>query len=84
MHFRVQVTITTNGTGSGFLIATLPADAVLLNRATGVGVRTGDGTQMFFRNAASKSNIYVMGMYDGAYPGSDGAVILVNGSYEID
>lgn len=84
MHWRASVNMTTNGTGADFLIVTLPADVVSLNRLTGVGIRTGDGVKVFFRNSVSKSNVYVEVLADGTYPGVDGAFICINGSYEID
>ncbi len=76
---QMRIVITTNGTGGGFISATLPnatpASYILAGRENAL---TG---KMLECHAASVANIAIF-FYDGTYPGADGAVLLISGCYE--
>jgi parallel beta-helix repeat protein len=76
---ELVVTVTTNGTGSGNVTATLPRPAI--NQEVLVGRESGaSGKELQGMIASPVVNIC---NYDGSYPGANGASIHLNGSYQI-
>jgi hypothetical protein len=75
------VTITTNGTGSGFVKATLPftAGSGQYGLAGRENASTGAMLQGFITAAATTVAIF---KYDGTYPGGSGFELTVSGAYE--
>lgn len=80
---EIVITITTNGTGSGDVMVTLPttpnSDATLAGRET---VNTGKMLQapIFPYGGGTAQAIVVF--YDNSYPGADGSVLHISGCYE--
>lgn len=75
------ITITTNGTGSGSIIATLPATAsafpfILAGRENNV---TGKMLQGLINAGSSTVSVF---NYDNTYPAADGYSLIVSGMYE--
>lgn len=82
VHFRLLITITTNGTGAGYVLATLPVaakprDFIFAARRVDTGlfgykatIIASDATHIYFATDAN------------TYPGADGAVLAVSGTYE--
>lgn len=80
LEFVADVTITTNGTGSGAVTISLP-DTANGQTATGVGrIMTAPGKTVV-AVIASSTAVATVYMYDNTYPGADGARIVVSGSY---
>lgn len=77
--FRFTVTITTNGTGAGSIIVSLPV-------GTPTVISIGHGQEVNNTGKAivgfSSGTNMICKFYDNTYPGSDGAGIVVNGIYE--
>lgn len=83
VYIQITVTITTNGTASSFISATLPVTA----GASGFGVPQGYESSVTGKEVrgavTSGSSSCVMQFYDGTYPGGDGRTILISGFYEV-
>lgn len=79
LSYDITVTITTNGTGAGTLLATMPYQAKKVS-TSGVG-RT--GVVMLVGVSQSSVARLDMNKYDGTYPGADATTIRCVGSYEI-
>lgn len=85
VHFRVKVTITTNGTAGGAITCTLPQPtANIAANFTQVAIGrevalTGNGVNAELPNNSGTMNI---SGFNGAYLGADGYVIDVSGTYE--
>lgn len=84
VHFAMSVTITTNGTAAGYVQATLPVAAiaggfkqVMAGKETGV-IGFGLAGQI---NSGSSALIIVKNS-DGTYPGANGHILEVTGTYE--
>lgn len=85
VHVQINITITTNGTGAGGLIATLP---IAVPNISGISrtligreqTSTGHIVQGYITPNSSSVAIY---FYDNSYPGASGRTINVNGVYEI-
>lgn len=81
VDIQLDIAITTNGTGSGALRATIPtqsaAQAVGIGRDVNVGGAALTGTISF-------GTAYVdIRKYDNSYPASDGSRLVVNASYRV-
>lgn len=79
--FALDVTITTNGTGSGFFRFTLPVTASTTVATTfygGESVVSAKSVWGFLLNSTTVNVIF----YDGTYPVVDNARILVSGVYQ--
>jgi hypothetical protein len=81
---QIVITITTNGTASNYVVATLPflpasgIIYILAGRANAVSAKMLQGV---VNNAASPGNVIIEN-YDGTYPGATGEVLIVSGFYE--
>lgn len=76
---EANISITTNGTGAGFVTITTPFGAVegcLVGRANAV---SGKGIQAAKTGASSLA----IRNYDGTYPGADGENLLISGTVRI-
>lgn len=80
IHYRVVVTITTNGTAAGVLIGTLPVNSSTSNYPTGSG--KSDTTNKALTMWISSATAFASQVYDGTYPGSNGAVLRYAITYE--
>jgi len=79
IDLELDITITTNGTGSGALLSTLPANAANFNSSlVGRSASTGKTLGCIVPNNGSTINIQ---NYDNTYPGADGAQVIVSGTY---
>jgi hypothetical protein len=82
VYVYANITITTNGTGSGFITFTLPVSSPTAS-TVGCGREinsTGVALSVTFTASASTASIV---KYDNTYPGADGYVLTVSGIYEI-
>jgi hypothetical protein len=83
VHFQLAATITTNGTGAGSINATLP----VANTASAIGIAAGreDGVtgKALQGKIPASSSVMSTFLYDGTYPGANGAVCIVSGIYEM-
>jgi hypothetical protein len=73
---QITITITTNGSGAGHLIATLP------NTVSGSHPLVGRDTTALMVSGLANGTSVAISRYDAAYPGSSGAVIHIGGVYE--
>lgn len=80
VHLHFDVTITNNGTGSGYLSLTAPHTPTLVN--TGVGREIATTGNMFIVQAGGSS--FDLLRYDNAYPGATGYRLCGSITYEID
>lgn len=80
VFFTVKVTITTNGTAASYVVIPLP---VAPNTSTGFAVSgRADGVSgkaLQAKMVGSNLNVF---NYDGTYPGANGEILIVSGSYE--
>jgi len=82
--FEISVTITTNGTGATSMKATLPSgpgNIVSSVACAGYATATGKGLVGFLQGGTQLCVFNNSG--DGSYPGADGAILIVNGFYEV-
>jgi hypothetical protein len=77
--FQVTITITTNGTGSGFITATLPNTAN--NTATFIGRNDTAGTWLGGIVTAASNSLAIITLTN-TYPGANNTVLVVGGVYE--
>lgn len=79
VHVSIVIVITTNGTASGYVSATLPlpqvGSVVYYGRAVVVSGKMLQGVNVV------ASTIAILN-YDGTYPGANGEVLFVAGTYE--
>ncbi len=76
----ISITVTTNGTGSGHLIATLP-NTPANNLHTFAGREVALTGKMLQGRVIAATGLRIF-YYDGTYPGADGASIAISGIYE--
>ncbi len=82
VDFHVDITITTNGTGSGAVQVTLPVTARALTDVVGWGRADGVSGKGLQAKGQSTTLLSIFN-YDGTYPGASGEVLRVSGFYEI-
>lgn len=84
--FHCKITITTNGTAASFVAATLPSGApegsLKYLGAGRTNAVSGKGLIGVFSSGFASNSILIFN-YDGTYPGADGEVLDVGGSYEL-
>lgn len=76
--YTVTVTITTNGTGSGFIQVTMPFSAAETTPTHGVNATSPVALTGFISGTTLR--IY---KYDGTYPGADNTTLVMSGSYRV-
>jgi hypothetical protein len=82
VHFWITITVTTNGTGAGAIDVGLPVTASGTNRVSGCGYRADSGGWALSITQLSTTGLRVY-KYDAVtYPAGDGAVLVINGTYE--
>jgi hypothetical protein len=79
--FQITITITTNGTGSSYIDATLPVNSSAKNFTFAGAVFGGGMCKGVVTGASTPGHVFI-GKYDNTYPGASGAVIALSGSYE--
>lgn len=77
--FQAQISITTNGTGSGSVRVTLPVTARSTTNFSFSGVRTGTIT---LNGITASTTAVDWTDYNAAYPGADGRSLYIHGTYE--
>lgn len=75
----IQITITTNGTGAGFIKSTLPVSAVA---GTAFAGRERQSTGKALCANVDSSGVLFVVLYDGTYPGGDGYTLAISGVYQ--
>lgn len=82
VHYRANVRITSNGTGSNAVTVSLPVAA---RQGTGVSSmmagREGALTGKMLSGICTGSLLFIR-YYDNSYPGADGAMLEISGTYE--
>jgi len=82
VFFYISIPITTNGTGAGFIQATLPFTAANTSHQSASGRENGlTGKSLAARVLSNTANLQFT-FYDATYPGADGAIIGASGQYE--
>jgi hypothetical protein len=85
VHVRIQIGITTNGTCAGAVIASMPTPTVQQSLSFNTGDMVGAvANGSILRGECcltGTQNMYIY-KYDGTYPGADGAIMSVSGTYE--
>lgn len=81
VFFEISCAITTNGTAGGYIKITLPITASATTNARFSGREHGVTGKMLLGYNSGASECRVT-FYDGTYPGANGAVITLSGSYE--
>ncbi|WP_186137323.1 hypothetical protein [Burkholderia gladioli] len=77
-HFTVNISITTNGSGAGAVQFTLPVPAAGFGTVYGKELVTGK----VLTGIVAAGNTEQLTFFDGTYPGADGRVLVVSGSYQ--
>lgn len=81
VFYVVQVSITTNGAASGGVLVTMPFTAGPMD-CFAVGRENAKTGSLLYGKIYGGSALVQINRYDGAYPGGDGYVCQVSGSYE--
>ncbi len=85
---HMEITITTNGTGAGYVKATLPSSLPAKSSRNYVFSSREDNAVGFTCNAGVSSglgsNLMSIQKYDGTYPAGNGYRLTVDGRYEIN
>jgi hypothetical protein len=79
--FTTEITITTNGTGSGAIDVTLPVAATQFSIVTG---RADGASGKQLQGKVTPAGGLTIWDYNNVYPGSDGEVLRLSGEYFID
>lgn len=82
LQFALDVTVTTNGTGAGSVRATVP-DKVETMNAVATGREFAVGGKAVSGSLSVGTTFCAIRNFDNTYPASDGARLIVNGSYQI-
>lgn len=83
VEFRLFFSITTNGTGSGYLTATLPFAAAGTLGSDCVGKERTLTGKLMSGYIDGATNYVLLQYYDGTYPGASGATYSVSGEFEV-
>jgi hypothetical protein len=83
LHYKVQIVITTNGTGAGSLGFTVPVVAAETDGQNAYGKERAINGKAVMGFLDGGTSICYIQNYDGTYPGINGAVINVGGFYEV-
>lgn len=75
----ISISITTNGTGASFVVASLPVTPV--NVVALSGRENNITAKMIYGSVVAGLNLTIT-YYDATYPGADGARLILGGSYE--
>lgn len=78
VHVDMQITVTTNGTGAGAVVASLPFNCV--NGALNGRENVTSGSQL---NAICGSNSVLVRTYNNGYPAVNGSVLQLSGILEL-
>lgn len=81
IHFSINLTITTNGTGAGFFKVGLPI--AVQTAATAIGRETNGVTGKVLGGTIQAGNLTMIVLdADNAYPGANGTAFTISGTYE--
>jgi hypothetical protein len=79
--FEFSCTITTNGTAGGYISVTLPVNAASGTNARFSGRENGSTGKMLLGYAAGSTECRITN-YDSTYPGGNGYIMTISGSYQ--
>ena len=82
VNFSIIVTITTNGTAAGSVLATLPVAVGVSGSLGGSGWNTGTGA-ILAAYATSAATQVTITTSSATYPGANSTTLVVSGSYEV-
>lgn len=82
VHFQMAGTITTNGTGSGSIVISLPFAASSSAEYIATGRCEATGGKMLQAQISASSTTASIFNYDNTYPAASGSLIIVSGTYE--
>lgn len=81
LFFQVTISLTTNGTGAGALLVTLPSSPVGASHAcSGIQVVNNFACAVRTTQGVEHCTVY---KYDGSYPGASAAQFILTGAYEV-
>lgn len=81
VDYQYSVPITTNGTGAGDIRASLPI--VASGAAQGTGRELNITGKLLSATITGTANIVTVANYDNSYPGGDGVLLSISGSYKV-
>lgn len=81
VFFQVSIAITTNGTGAGYVLATLPFTAAAFEYTLAGAESNTTGVQLRGLIPSSGTQVRIT-KYDATYPGADGYRLVISGVYE--
>ena len=82
IFFTISFTITTNGTASGSVVLSLPTFANI-SPCVASGKAVGVSNKSLSASCAAGTTGMTVTNYDGTYPGSNGEILNISGSYQI-
>lgn len=82
VDYEISITITTNGSAGGFVRAGLPFVSASGGPVIGMGRRNDGVGKMVFSFISASITYALVGLLDNSYPGGDGALITISGTYE--
>jgi len=82
VNFQVKVTITTNGTAAGSVNSTLPFPCTAAANYIAAGREDGVSGKMLQGKITGGGSTILIVNYDASYPGANGAIVYINGTYE--
>lgn len=83
VHVHITITITTNGTAATAILATLPITTTANAGGMFIGKETALTGNAITGIVTPSSTSLAIQTYNGGYPGANGAVITIDGRYEI-
>ena len=83
LEFKMSFVITSNGTGAGAVLATLPFTSVGSNGSVCAGKERSSTGKMLTGYIDGLSSTVAIQFYDGTYPGITGGVYSISGEYEV-
>ena len=82
IHFQARVTITTNGSAAGYVTATLPVAGLAATSQALTGFHQTNSEALAAAIVSPAVTVARILNSAGEYPGADGNVLLVSGTYE--
>ena len=82
VNYSITIVITTNGSATGTIVAGVPIKAGPAAGYVGTGREDGVTGKQLQSNVEGATTVAHIVFYDGTYPGADGAILLITGTYE--
>lgn len=83
LFLRVEITITTNGTGATAIKCTMPASLVGMGDNILVGRENAVTGNMLQASLMNSEGFFLIRKYDNSYPGADGYVLVMTAAVEV-